>query len=52
MDYLSLPISELHTLLVSGKITPLELTKLAIAKAKADKNNAFEYICEKEKLIA
>ncbi len=48
MDYLSLTIVELHNALVNSEITPLELTKLAIEKAKADKNNAFEYICEKE----
>ena len=48
MDYLSLSISELHSLLVKGEISPLELTKLAIKKAKEDNNNAFEYICEEE----
>lgn len=50
MDYLSLTLDELHSLLVEKKITPLELTKLAIEKAKKDTNNAFETICEKEAL--
>lgn len=49
-DYLAMSISELHLALVNGEITPLELTKLAIAKAKADTNNAFEYISEEEAL--
>lgn len=50
MDYLSLTIEELHSLLVEKKVTPLELTKLAIEKARNDSNNAFETICEKEAL--
>ena len=45
MDYLSLTIEELHSLLVEKKVTPLELTKLAIEKARNDSNNAFETIC-------
>lgn len=51
-DYLSMSILKLHEALLKGEITPLELTKLSLAKAKADKNNAFEYICEKEALEA
>ena len=50
MDYLNLNIVELHKLLVNKEITPLELTKLALEKAKKDTNNAFETICEKEAL--
>lgn len=50
MGYLHLSVTELHNLLVSKKVTPLELTKEAIEKAKQDNNNAFEYICEKEAL--
>ena len=50
MDYLSLTIEELHKCLLNKEITPLELTKLAIEKAKKDTNNAFETICEKEAL--
>ena len=34
MDYLNLNIVELHKLLVNKEITPLELTKLALEKAK------------------
>ncbi|HNX16445.1 MAG TPA: amidase family protein [Bacilli bacterium] len=48
MDYLSLDILSLHQALIDQKITPLELVKIAIEKAKNDQNNAFEYICEKE----
>ena len=43
-------ILELHELLVSKKTTPVELVKEAIKRAKADKNNAFEYIAENEAL--
>lgn len=43
-------ILELHELLVAKKVTPLELTKEAIENAKADNNNAFEYIAEQEAL--
>lgn len=48
MDYRTLSIQELHSLLVSKEITPLELTKAVIENAKKDNNNAFEYIMEKE----
>ena len=41
-------ILELHELLVSKKVTPLELTKDVIELAKKDNNNAFEYIMENE----
>ena len=41
-------ILELHGLLVSKKVTPLDLVKDAIEAAKKDNNNAFEYIMEKE----
>ena len=41
-------ILELHELLVSKKVTPLDLVKDAIEAAKKDNNNAFEYIMEKE----
>ena len=50
MNYLDLSIEELHELLVKREVTPYELTKQAIALAKEDTNNAFEYICEKEAL--
>lgn len=52
MNYRELSIDELHELLVSKKVTPLDLAKEAIALAKADTNNAFEYIMEKEALEA
>lgn len=43
-------ILELHELLVSKKVTPLDLAKDAIEASKNDKNNAFEYIMEQEAL--
>ena len=48
MEYLHLSITELHTLLKEGKVTPKQLVDEAIAKAKADSDNCFEYIMEKE----
>lgn len=50
IDYLSMSILQLHHALLNKEITPLELTKLSLDKAKKDNNNAFEYICEKEAL--
>lgn len=50
MNYLHLSITELHQLLMEKKITPLDLVNEAISKMKADNNNAFEYIMEKEAL--
>ena len=41
-------ILELHELLVSKKVTPLDLAKDAIELAKKDTCNAFEYIMENE----
>ena len=41
-------ILELHELLVSKKVTPVDLAKDAIELAKKDNNNAFEYIMESE----
>ena len=41
-------ILELHELLVSKKVTPVELAKEVIELAKKDNNNAFEYIMESE----
>ena len=46
--YLGKSILELHELLVAKKVTPIELAKEAIEAAKADTNNAFEYIMESE----
>lgn len=41
-------ILELHEMLVEKTVTPLELAKEAIERAKKDTNNAFEYIAENE----
>ena len=48
MNYLDLTIKDIHEALVNKKVTPLELTKEALKRAKEDTNNAFEYLCEKE----
>lgn len=50
MIYRGLSIDELHNLLVSKKVTPLQLVEEALKLAKSDTNNAFEYIMEKEAL--
>ena len=52
MKYTNLSIDQIHAALLKGEVTPLELVKEAIALAKEDDNNAFEYICEKEALEA
>lgn len=46
MNYLDLSISEIHAALVAKKVTPLELTKEALSRAKADVDNCFEAIDE------
>ena len=48
MSYLDLPILQIHQALVDKCVTPLELTKEALARAKANKDNAFELILEDE----
>lgn len=50
MSYLDLSITEIHTAIIEGKVTPLELVQEALVRAKKDTNNSFEYICEKEAL--
>lgn len=50
MSYLDLTIKEMHEALVQKKVTPLELAKEALERAKKDTNNAFETILEKEAL--
>lgn len=50
MNYLDLTIEEIHEALITNKVTPLELVKESLKRAKNDNNNAFEYICEKEAL--
>ena len=44
MNYIDLPLEELHEALVAKKVTPLELTEEALKRAHADKNNAFEFL--------
>ncbi len=48
MKYLGVSITELHELLITGKVTPEELANEALLACKSDTNNAFEYICENE----
>ncbi|MFA5422127.1 MAG: amidase [Bacilli bacterium] len=50
MEFLDLTIRELHNELVKKTVAPLDLVKEALLRAKADNNNAFEYIMEKEAL--
>ncbi len=50
MNYLNRSLFEIHDAILKGKVTPLELVKDAIERAKNDSNNAFEYISEKEAL--
>ena len=52
MEYMNKSLTQIHNSLIKGEVTPLELVKEAIEKAKKDDNNAFEYICEKEALEA
>ena len=52
MKYMNLSIEQIHSALLKNEVTPLELVKEALELAKADDNNAFEYICEKEALDA
>lgn len=44
MSYLDLTLKEMHEALVAKKVTPLELTKEALARAHENKDNAFEFI--------
>lgn len=48
MSYLDLTIKEMHEALIRKEVTPLELAKEAIKRAKEDCNNAFETILEEE----
>lgn len=50
MSYLDLTIKEIHEALISKKVTPLQLVKEAIERAKKDNNNAFEFINEEKAL--
>lgn len=51
IDYISLSLTALHQALVNQEVTPKILVEQALEKIKADDNNAFEYICEKEALL-
>lgn len=48
MSYLDKTIIDIHQALITGKVTPLELAKEAIQRAKDSNDNAFEYVTEKE----
>ena len=48
MSYLDLTVVEIHQAILSGKVTPTELVLEALKRAKENKDNAFEYICEEE----
>lgn len=50
MNYIDLTIFEIHQAYLEGKTTPLELTKLALERAKANQDNAFELINEENAL--
>lgn len=50
MNYLDLSITEIHEALLAKKVTPLELTQEAIARAKANQDNCFEAFAEEEAL--
>lgn len=52
MHYLDLSIVEIHQALLENKVTPLELVLESIKRAKNNKDNCFEYICEKEAVAA
>lgn len=50
MNYLDLPLKELHQALVDRKVTPLELTEEALKRAHEEKSNAFEYFNDEKAL--
>lgn len=50
MSILDLSIREIHAALLKKETTPLELAKEALARAKANKENAFELILEEQAL--
>ena len=51
MDYLRLPLAQIHQALVEGKVTPLDLTKEALRRAKESKSNAFEILLEEQAIV-
>ena len=48
MNYLDLTIKEIHEALLAKKVTPVELVKEAIKRAKENNDNAFELIIEED----
>lgn len=52
MDYLSADLMTIHQAFQEKKITPLELVKAALQRAKENQDNAFEIILENEALAA
>ena len=50
MSYLDLPIREIHQALMEKKVTPLDLAKESLERAKKDTCNSFERLCEEEAL--
>ena len=48
MNYLDLPLKELHAALLVKETTPLELAQESLKRAHANKDNAFEYLCDEE----
>lgn len=50
MSYLDLTVKEIHQAIIEGKVTPFDLVKEALVRAKESKENAFEIICEEEAL--
>ena len=48
MNYLDLTIKEIHEALLNKKVTPVDLVKEAIKRAKENKDNAFELIIEED----
>ena len=50
MNYLDLSIKEIHAALVERKVTPLDLAREAIRRAKDSGDNCFEIILEKQAL--
>ena len=41
MEFMNKSLTQIHNALIKGEVTPLELVKEALEKAKKDDNNAF-----------
>lgn len=50
MNYLDLPLEELHRALCEKEVTPLDLTKEALKRCHENSDNAFEKICDEQAL--